>query len=541
MGIWGVSMSWRGFRDWAKRGGMGPQALLLAVLCGLTGLYSVRLGTDSNWDLRNYHLYTAFAFLHGRLGFDLAPAQMQSFFNPLPNLPFYALVQTLNGQPRLVAFLMGLPAGVYAFALGQIAWIMARRSLGPGRPALLATAVVTLMGMAGAAVAPTIGGTMNDVTIGGLVMVALWLTLRAADPPFPEPRRLVVQMALAGLICGAALGLKLTNILYAAPLGLLILVLLGLRAAIVAGLAMGVGFLLLWAPFALMLWREYGNPVFPMYNDIFHSPDYLPIRLADERFLPRDWMQALFYPFYWLRPTTGLVTELTMRDARLALGYLAAFVLGVALLRRGPWRETLRAERPVILLLLFCIGAYALWAKTFGIYRYLLVVESLAGVLLLLALARLMPATGWRVAGVTALAALAVMLTTIRPNWGHVRYGAQVVRLDPVPMPADGMLLIAGDDGLGYVVPFLPPGVRAVAIYNNLIRPGQETGLARRIRDAVASHRGPFRVLVSSDLTPEQVAPFLTPFGLQLGACIRLRSTLEPGGHGFCEAERSGG
>lgn len=534
-----MGLSWRSLREWAGRGGIGPQALLLAILCGLAGLYSVRLGTDSNWDLRNYHLYTAYAFLHGRLGFDLAPAQMQTFFNPLPNLPYYALVQLFNEHPRRVAFLMGLPAGVYAFALGQIAWIMARRALGPGRPAMLAAAIATLMGMSGVAVAPTIGSTINDVTIGGLVMVALWLTLRAADAPLPEPRRLVVHMALAGLICGAALGLKLTNILYAAPLGLLILALLGLRAAIVAGIAMGVGFLLLWAPFALMLWREYGNPVFPMYNDLFRSPDYLPIRLLDNRFLPRDWAQALFYPFYWLRPTAGLVTELTMRDARLAVGYLAALVVGVGLILRGPWRETLRAERPVILLLLFCIGAYALWAKTFGIYRYLLVVESLAGVLLLLALARLMPLARWRVAGLMGLAALAIMLTTIRPNWGHVRHGAQVVGVDAVPMPADGMLLIAGDDGLGYVVPFLPPGVRAVGIYNNLIRPGQETGLARRIREAVADHRGPFRVLVGSDLTRERVAPLLSPYGLRLGACTRLRSNLEPGGHDFCEVERT--
>jgi len=534
-----MDMSWRRLRAWAERGGVGPQALLLAVLCGLGGLYSVRLGTDANWDLRNYHLYTAFAFLHGRLGFDLAPAQFQTFFNPLPNLPYYALVQGFNGHPRFVAFVMGLPAGIYAFALGHIAWMMARRALGPGWPAALATAAVTLMGLTGVAVAPAIGSTINDVTIGSLAMVALWLTLRAAEPPEPERGRLMLHMLLAGLICGAALGLKLTNILYAAPLGLLILALLGLRAALVAGFAMALGFLLFWGPFALMLWREYGSPVFPMYNDLFRVPDYLPIRLSDDRFLPRDWAQTLFYPFYWLRPNSGLVTELTMRDARLATAFLSAILLGLGLAIRRPWRATLRAERPVILLLLFSVGAYLLWLKVFGIYRYLLVVESLAGVLLLLALARLMPRAPWRVAGLTGLAALAIMLTTKLPNWGHVPHGAQVLRLDPVPMPADGLLLIAGNDGLGYVVPFLPPGVRALGIYNNLIHPGQETGLARRIREAIAGHRGPFRILLGSDLTPERAAPLLVPYGLRLGACTLLRSNLEPGGHGFCEVERA--
>lgn len=538
-----MDMSWRGLRAWAARGGIGPQALLLTCLCGLAGLYSVSRGTDSNWDLRNYHLYTAFAFLHGRLTFDLVPAQFQTFFNPLANLPYYALVQLFNEHPRRVAFLMGLPAGVYAFALVQIAWLMARPALGSGPAALAAVAVVTLLGMTGVAVAPAIGSTMNDVTIGAFVMVALWLVLRAAEPPVPEPRRLVVPMLLTGLICGVALGLKLTNILYAAPLGLLILFLLGLRAAIVAGLAMGVGFVLTLGPSALLLWREYGSPVFPMYNDLIRSPDYLPVRLVDARFLPRDWMQALFYPFYWLRPNGGMVTELTMSDARVAAGYLAALVLGMALLlrRRGPWRETLRAERPAILLLLFCLGAYLLWVRIFGIYRYLLVVESLAGVLLLLALAKLMPAARWRVVGLTGLAALAIGLTTKLPDWGHVRHGAQVIRVDPVPMPADGMLLIAGNDALGYVVPFLPPGVRAVGIYNNFIVPGQEHGLTRRIREAIAGHGGAFRLLLGSDLTPEQVPPLLAPYGLQIGTCTRLRSNLEPGGHLFCEVTRTGG
>lgn len=534
-------MSWRSLIAWAGRGGTGPQALLLAVLCGLTGLYSVSLGTDSNWDLRNYHLYTAYAFLHGRLGFDLVPAQFQTYFNPLPNLPYYGLVQIFNGHPRRVAFLMGVPAGVYAFALAQIGWIMARRALGPGSPALVATALITLMGMSGVAVAPTIGSTINDVTIGAFAMVALWLALRAADPLLAEFRQRILPLALAGLICGAGLGLKLTGILYAAPLGLLILLLLGLRAAVVAGAAMGLGFLIFWAPSALLLWREYGNPVFPMYNDIFRSPDYLPIRLSDERFLPRNWVQAVFYPFYWLRPNVGLVTELTMRDARVAVAYVSAVVIGLGLalrLLRSP-REALRAERPVILLLLLCMAAYVIWAKIFGIYRYLLVVESLAGVLLLLALARLMPMARWRVVGLLGAAALAVMLTTKRPNWGHVRFGTQVVQVDPVPIPADGMLLIAGNDGLAYVVPFLPAGIRAVSIYNNIIRPGQETGLSRRIREAIADHRGPFRLLVGADLTPAEVEPLLATHGLRLGACNRLRSNLEPGGHGFCEVQRA--
>ena len=36
------------------------------------GVLSLWLGQDFNYDLRNYHLYNAYAFLNGRLGQDLA-------------------------------------------------------------------------------------------------------------------------------------------------------------------------------------------------------------------------------------------------------------------------------------------------------------------------------------------------------------------------------------------------------------------------------------------------------------------------------------
>jgi hypothetical protein len=49
----------------------------------LFGLYSLWLGQDRNWDQLNYHIYNAFALLNDKLSIDLAPAGMQTYFNPL--------------------------------------------------------------------------------------------------------------------------------------------------------------------------------------------------------------------------------------------------------------------------------------------------------------------------------------------------------------------------------------------------------------------------------------------------------------------------
>ena len=54
-----------------------PAACVVAA-----GARSIGLGKDVNWDLRNYHWYNAWALLNGRLGWDLAPAQLQTYYNP---------------------------------------------------------------------------------------------------------------------------------------------------------------------------------------------------------------------------------------------------------------------------------------------------------------------------------------------------------------------------------------------------------------------------------------------------------------------------
>src|SRR5689334_19178918 len=84
-----------------------PHAENLAVLLVplLLGLLSVALGQDEGWDMRNYHLYNAYAVLHGRVGFDFAPGGFQSYFNPTLELPYFLLTSWL--APQLVAFIFG--------------------------------------------------------------------------------------------------------------------------------------------------------------------------------------------------------------------------------------------------------------------------------------------------------------------------------------------------------------------------------------------------------------------------------------------------
>jgi hypothetical protein len=100
-------------RAWAER-----RALPLCLVVG--GGVSMVLGIDRNWDLQNYHLVNALAAFGGRPG-DIAPAGMQSFFNPAADLPFLALLRAFNRWPLLICFLMGLPAGLAGWQLWRLA------------------------------------------------------------------------------------------------------------------------------------------------------------------------------------------------------------------------------------------------------------------------------------------------------------------------------------------------------------------------------------------------------------------------------------
>ena len=510
---------------------------LAAICVAAAGTISVVTGTDRNWDLANYHIYAPYAWLHGRLFFDILPAQFQTFFNPLLSLFPFSVYWLFQDLPRVGAFVLGVPAGIYAFIFLRIAWDHARQLFESRLQAIVATALAGAIGLTGVAFAAGIGLTSGDVLAAAPIALAYWFVQREVSATGAGLPARLAPLAVAGAVAGMAVGLKLTLVPFAAALGVMILLLLGLRAAVVAGAAMGAGFLLFWAPHALALWRETGNPMFPMYNAIFRSPDFFPVSPADERFLPRSALQAVFYPFWWLVPNQGLVSELRMRDWRVPIGYLSLLALVPLLV----WRGAGLNRRPFWLLIGVAVLAYAIWAKISGIYRYLVLLEALAVLLLMAALA-----LAFRGRAVLALLAMGVIgaatiATTILPNWGKGPHGAQMLSVPPLPVPVGALVVTLDDDPHSYLVPFMPPSVRVLGLNTNILRPGTETGLTRRLREAIAAHEGAGWSIAAPRTTDGQRDAVLAAYGLVVaGACVLVRTSLESGGHVFCPIAKRG-
>ncbi len=509
---------------------------LLGVLLLLSGAASVLAGTDRNWDLQNYHVYAPHAWLQGRLFRDVGAGQIQGYFNPLMHLPWYGALRLLMDWPRVFAFLNGLPAGLLAYLYLRIAHAHAAMLLDGAAARLAAVGAAALLGLTGAAFVPGIGLSSADVWVAVPLMAAYGLILRAAIRrgvgEAPDWR----AMALAGLLAGMATGLKLTSLPFAAALGIMLLLVLGLRAALVAGAAMALGFLLCWAPHAWTLWRETGNPTFPLNNAVFRSPDWLPRNFLDTRFLPRSALQGVFYPFWWLDHTSGMVSELRMRDWRMAIAFVAV-LLAIPPVARG---EAGRGTRAAWLLLGTCALSYAGWAALFGIYRYLVFLEVLASLAVLLALALLMARRAVPVVAATAALGVLALSTTAWMNWGHGRHGARIIEVPPLPVTRDALVVTTDGEPYGYLVAFLPPEATILGLRTNFMQPGEDHGLARRLRARLAAHDGPvWAIHAPGDAAGRDAA--LAGWGLQLaGECRVVATSLAPGGHSFCPVRKRG-
>src|ERR1700681_1396018 len=156
--------------------------LTFVLICAGAGLLSVMLGPDNYWDLRYYHLYAPWAYLHDRYLYDIGPAQEQGFLNPTADFLLYGLVSSpLNDFPRVVAFIMGAVHGINAALLLVIVCRVIRPPDAVER--LTRRAAAWLMGVSGAAFVGLLGTSTNDLTTALFVLGSLSSLLRVDARP----------------------------------------------------------------------------------------------------------------------------------------------------------------------------------------------------------------------------------------------------------------------------------------------------------------------------------------------------------------------
>ena len=519
-----------------------PPTLGVLAICGGAGLVSVVLGPDNYWDLRFYHLYVPWAYLHDRYLYDVAPAEYQSYFNPAADFLFYGMASSiLNEMPRTIAFIMGAVHGLNAVLVAAIAWHVLRPRERWARMALRSAAA--LIGISGAGVAPLIGTTSNDLVNTIFVLGALLGILHIAGSPSERPAWR--DFAWSGLSAGVGLGLKYTAAVYVPGLAVVALV-AAVRRRTPAGLAAfgacaALGFVALAGHHLFTLWRDFGNPMFPMLNNIFKSPYFELQSGMQNEFQARDFWQLIAYPFYWVKTNSYVVAELPLRDWRGAMAYLAiiaALVSCVAGLAGKELRGNAGGETCGLgLVFIFVIMSYFAWAYVFGNYRYAVTLEMLTGVIVMGAVIWIARGRVLRIAGAIALLTIAAA-TTVYPNWGRGRYGERYVDVRVPPLPANSIVLISTQQPVAFFIPYAEPTAQFLGIENDFLELSQKNRLVSKVRSVMRIQGRPKFIVSVGAFDSGKLDGVLAQFGLALGPspCRPIRSNLDNSALSICPA-----
>ncbi|MFO1312154.1 MAG: hypothetical protein U1F41_08840 [Burkholderiales bacterium] len=533
----------------ANSSSLARDALVLLVLVAAAGSVAILRGQDANWDLQNYHYYNPWAWWNGRIfERDIAAAQLQTFHNPLLDLPFFAMVQW-NWPPRVIAFVLAIPAAIAAFFLAKLLPLLFGDL--PGDERKVAVGCAFAIGVTSAMGVATLGTTMNEWPGAALVVAALWLVVRdlvRGDAGDVAPR----HAAIAGLLVGVGTGGKLTVAVFA--LGLFVALAArtphgprgargSVREALVFALGAAAGIAIAMGPWAYGLTTHYGSPVFPYFNDWIRSPWWDAAPVFHRVYGPHTLEGWLLFPFHLVGPGEHFVTEVPYRDGRFPVAWGLAIFAGAAWLAfrigKRPVPEAPRGVRAAWrVTALFIAVSFVAWTALHSVYRYIVALDLLMGAVIVTLLARLVR-PGYLPA-IAIVAAVALIATTRAGDWWHVKFGDKWFEVRTPPLRQNALVMLTTDAPIAYLLPMLPPDARHLGVRNTVNDPGRGNLLARSVKDAIEGHAGPLYQLTSP---PGEGSQALAAHGLRRveGSCAQFESNIHTRRVELCELVRDRG
>lgn len=473
---------------------------LLASVPIFFGMLSVRLGQDINFDLLNYHLYIAYAYLNNRINFDLAPSGFQTYLNPFVDIAYYFAVT--HWKPKVAAFVLGtlqglnfvVLYGVCVSALRTDSSFVKRSWL----PLFLAACGVLSVGFLS-----EVGRTFHDSLLALFPLLSLWAILYSM-PRLANNGKFFSVIALAGLSAGVGSGFKLINGMFALSLFFSLMTIPArrgnrLKYMIVFGAAVVIGFLVSDGYWLYRMWYEFGNPVFPAFNQIFHGKLATFENGIDAVFLPKTILEKICYPIiFTLNPLR--VGELKYQQ----VSWLVAYVLLVAYLLSLPFanvqRANFRQRLPIEgrFLLVYMVLAYILWQKLFGVYRYLVPIEILLPLAIFFLVTRLLPESRWAPKLTLFLIGIITMVNLPGiPEWGRRQWDEKIFHMDARQVvKRNPSVVLLGGQPLGWIAPALNMKLPFVQVVPNF---SVSKNYWKRASEILYEHGGRFVLILRSE------------------------------------------
>ncbi|MEJ0072823.1 MAG: SoxR reducing system RseC family protein [Candidatus Saccharibacteria bacterium] len=496
-------------------------AAVIAVMMLIGALSAHHQGQDLSWDLLNYHFYNPWAFVHGRMGFDYAPAGGGTYANPMLDVLDYFF--RANFRPIIAGLCIGAVQGLNGYVVFAIAHLSLRKYLPDQRLRFAVSLGLGVASLFGATAYGEMGASQGDTIISLFVLGSLLLLLYAANSDNRNNAR--IQRLAAYALIGMAVGLKLTALVFAIPLIIAgAFIGDGIREKLRFGLqhvgAFILGILVIAGFWYAKMWALFHNPVFPYYNAIFRSPYLPPVNLSDTRWFPHTLHDKILWPFIIAR-LQNVAAEPLFRDPRLAIMLTTvAIAVVVYIIRRFIQGKSLRIELTDAILLVFVVLSYVIWQIQFSYYRYASPLEILSFTVVAVAAYKFMKSKIVVTVGLAALCIAATMYT-VPLNFGRIPW--QTENFGPnlskqLSVVNNGIVLLPVRDPMGFLVPYLPKNTRAISVLgyataNSL----QRQPIASAIQDA-QKHGKQFYALISNQSLNTDPTAF-TDVGYKVTKC----------------------
>lgn len=484
--------------------------VLLSLVYGIFLHYAQ--GMDAFWDTANYHIFVGWAAL------NLAPydygaaAQFHTYLNPvidMVNYKMFTMHPYVGGAFHVLCLAMAL----------LVCYLLAAETVnegGLGLSRLLAVAI----GATGVMTVSLFGSFTNEHVAALFVLVALYKMVVNIDNP-----RITAFLG-AGVLMGVAVGLKLTALSYA--FGLIVAVVLlrkfDAKAIIVTGLAIGFGVLIADGPFMVLRYEIVENPVFPLANNIFKSP-YFPVEWKSfSPFQPERMAYYLSLPFVWLN--AGDFSEARqVRDGRFLLAYAGLALLIVSIFQK---KSISRKQWAIVV---FYVASWVFWILLFRIYRYLVALELLSGIIFLIGLSVFFNAKSEALRFTALFGAICfLMYVTVYPNWGRRPWQDEFVKSDIAVQlgKKDNHVVLFADQRSSYLAPELSKA--NVVIGNMFAQPWYDSDRQGNPIDPNPVSLTPssnLSVIQYSKVDPRLASPYLNElFGDRLLECVEIHTNM---------------
>lgn len=498
------------------------ECLIIALISwALCTYHAWTSGIDINFDLKNYHLYDVYALFHDRVSIDIAPATMHTWFNPLSQIPSYFITRYVDGRVGVV---------IYSFisSLNLLVIYLLTREIINEKIDLFNARFIAIMAMLCAFFSPlflsVIGTTFNDGLSAFFVLLALYIAIKYNFS--------LKSLIFAALFVGFVVSIKLTNIIYAPAFVLSLLTVKSVRnikTIITICFYMFIGYVPLGATWNIYLYIKYGNPVFPIMNNIFKSPYFAYESMADRRFIPQSIRQALeIFPKEAL--DIRVTSENSFRDVRfLFLGILLICLWPVFIFSRNTNEDRIFKETPVKVLWIFVLISMISWLKIYGIERYIVLIEQLAPILIFTFIDRIDCKKIGKIIGI--LTASLFIISVVKPvDWDHkpLRSHSWLKTTYPEQLKnKDVTYIILEDYPIAYMVLDAPENSVFIRIYGNLPNMRQ-TLLGKKAQEIIDNSKGEIRTLATVKEAP-QFADLLQSYHLKLDTtdCLEVKSGIE--------------